>query len=232
MPQKKHVTVSIDGEQVTIPSDRTILDAAMEIGVDIPTICYHPALTANGLCRQCVVEVEGENKLAASCVTRVSDEMVVRTKSEEVSRIRKTILEMLDASVNLTEAPDIQKQIETYQADRTRFPYAHKRGTPLIDDNPFYVRDYEQCIQCWGCVQACGDDLQYTYALSVGGRGFDSDIATFFENPMPETTCVFCGNCVAVCPTGALKGKDEHFLELGLNYDQIRQEKRKQRKKQ
>jgi NADH dehydrogenase/NADH:ubiquinone oxidoreductase subunit G len=231
MPQDKFVTLSIDGKQISVSSDMTILAAAKEIGVDIPTICYHPALTANGLCRQCVVEVEGESKLAASCVTQVSDEMVVRTNSEEVSRIRKTILEMLDASVNLSEAPDLQNQIETYRADPDRFPYARKRGTPLIDDNPFYVRDYEQCVQCWGCVQACGDDLQYTYALSVGGRGFDSDIATYFENPMPETTCVFCGNCVAVCPTGALKGKGEYFLEMGLNYDQIREEKRKQKKK-
>jgi predicted molibdopterin-dependent oxidoreductase YjgC len=99
-----------------------------------------------------------------------------------------------------------------------------------LDDNPFYIRDYSKCVLCWRCVQACGDDLQFTYALSLGGRGHATRIATFADAPMPETTCVFCGNCVAVCPTNALKNKTEHFLERGMDYDQIRVEKAAARK--
>ncbi|HKJ27425.1 MAG TPA: 4Fe-4S binding protein, partial [Anaerolineales bacterium] len=143
---------------------------------------------------------------------------------------RRTILEMLNASVDLSEAPELQDQMETYEADPARFPGAKERQPSVIDDNPFYVRDYAKCVMCWRCVQACGDDIQFTYSLSVGGRGHESKISTFFESPMPETTCVFCGNCVAVCPTNALKNKTEFFMEQGLNYDEIRLEKRKARR--
>ena len=78
-----------------------------------------------------------------------------------------------------------------------------------MDDNPFYVRDYSQCVMCWRCIQVCAEDVQYTFALTWGGRGLGSHVATFFDEAMPDTTCVFCGNCVGVCPTGALKGKVE-----------------------
>jgi predicted molibdopterin-dependent oxidoreductase YjgC len=139
---------------------------------------------------------------------------------------------MLAASVDLSQAPEIQRQMELFGADKNRFPGAKMRGRPLLDDNPFYVRDYEKCIQCWRCVQACADDLQFTYALGIGGRGFESHIVTFFEAPMPETTCVFCGNCVAVCPTGALIGKAEFLLEQGVDFDEIRRATRRKRRPQ
>jgi predicted molibdopterin-dependent oxidoreductase YjgC len=157
--------------------------------------------------------------------------MTIFTDSERVQRSRRTILEMLNASIDLSEAPELQAQMEEYEVDPARFPDAKERQPTVIDDNPFYVRDYAKCVMCWRCVQACGDDIQFTYSLSVGGRGYESKISTFFNAPMPETTCVFCGNCVAVCPTNALKNKTEFFMEQGLNYDQIRLEKRKARRK-
>ena len=228
---ENEITLTIDGETVSAPREATILEVMESLGNPAPVICYHEATTPKGICRQCVVEVEGWRTLAPSCVTQVSPGMVIHTESERVLRARRTILEMLAASVDLSESSDILSQMEAYDADPDRFPGAVTRTQPVLDDNPFYVRDYEKCLLCWRCVQACGDDMQYTYALAVGGRGFGSHIATFFETPMPETTCVFCGNCVAVCPTGALKGKTEFFLEQGLDYDQIRLEKRKARKK-
>jgi len=231
MNSNEKITLTIDGETVSIHKDTTILQAMEAVGKPAPVICYHEATTPEGICRQCVVEVEGWRTLAPSCVTQVSEGMVVRTESERVRRARRTILEMLNASVDLSESPDLQSQMEAYDVNPDRFPAAKTRAQAVIDDNPFYVRDYEKCLLCWRCVQACGDDMQYTYALSIGGRGFESKITTFFEAPMPETTCVFCGNCVAVCPTNALKGKTEFFLEQGLDYDQIRLEKRKARKK-
>jgi len=227
MNSENEITLTIDGEMVSAPGDATILQVMESLGNPAPVICYHEATTSEGICRQCVVEVEGWRTLAPSCVTRVSEGMVVHTESERVLRARRTILEMLAASVDLSQSSELLSQMEAYEADPERFPGAITRSQTVKDDNPFYVRDYEKCLLCWRCVQACGDDMQFTYALSLGGRGFESRIVTFFEAPMPETTCVFCGNCVAVCPTGALRSKTEFFLEQGLDYDQIRLEKRK-----
>lgn len=224
------IHITIDGREVQVPEGLTLLEALERHGKTVPVICLHEATTPEGVCRQCVVEVEGWRTLAPACVTRVSDGMAVFSESERVRRARRTILEMLAASVDLSEAPEIREQMQAYRAEAGRFPDAELRQPALLDDNPFYLRDYSKCILCWRCVQACGDDLQFTYALSAGGRGYESRIATFFDAPLPETTCVFCGNCVAVCPSGALKGKTEHFLEQGLDYDQVRAEKARGRR--
>jgi len=228
-----NVSLVIDGQEVVVQEGMTVLQAARAIGVEIPAICYHEACTPNGLCRNCVVEVEGARVLVASCTARVSEGMVVQTRSERVERSRRTILEMLNSAVDLSETQDIQEMMEEYNVDRQRFPEAQRREMPVIDDNPMYVRDYSQCILCWRCVQVCADDVQYTYALSFSGRGFDTTIGTFFDKPMPATSCVFCGQCVGVCPTGALKPKREWLMEQGLDMEQIfaatRQERRRRR---
>lgn len=230
MSTAKPIEIVLDGRKVEVPADWTLLQALEHHEVKTPLICYHEATTPEGICRQCVVEVEGRRTLLPACVTHVSEGMVIHSNSERVVRTRRTILEMLHASTDLSQAPELLTQSEDYKANPDRFPHAENRGRAVLDDNPFYVRDYGKCILCWRCVQACGDDLQFTYALSIGGRGHDTHIATFFDALIPETTCVFCGNCVAVCPTDALRGKTEYFLEQGLNYDQIRLEKRKSRK--
>jgi len=118
-----------------------------------------------------------------------------------------------------------------YGADPARFPGAVTRTPPLIDDNPMFVRDYAKCILCWRCVQVCASDAQYTYAINFEGRGFETRIGTFFDHPMPETSCVFCGQCVGVCPTGALKPKREWLLEQGLSADEIVQTTRSERRR-
>ncbi len=94
-----------------------------------------------------------------------------------------------------------------------------------------YVRDYAKCVLCWRCVQVCADDAQYTYAINFKGRGFETQIGTFFDLPMPATTCVFCGQCVGVCPTGALKPKREWLLEQGMTPDEILQVTRSERRR-
>jgi len=226
MSNTKFVKITINGKPVTTPDSATVLDAIESTGEKVPVICLHPGTTPEGICRQCVVEVEGWRTLAPSCVTKVSEGMVIHTKSERVIQARRTILEMLNATIDLSQAPEIISQMKAYNANPNRFPGADNRTQEILDDNPFYLRDYQKCIMCWRCVQACGNDMQFTYALSLGGRGFKSRITTFFENPMPETTCVFCGNCVAVCPTKALIDKTEYFLEKGMDYDQIRLQNR------
>ena len=215
------ITLTIDGTSVVVPVGTTILKAAEKLGRPVPTICYHDHCTANGLCRICVVEVDGVKPLLPACLSPVSNGMKVSTSSARTERSRRTILEMLDSAVDLSEAPEIQKLIEDYQADRSRFADGKRRNPALLDDNPMYIRDYSKCILCWRCVQVCADDAQFTYAINFKRRGFDTSIGTFFDKPMPETTCVFCGQCVGVCPTGALKPKRETLLERGFDLNEI-----------
>jgi NADH dehydrogenase/NADH:ubiquinone oxidoreductase subunit G len=225
------VTLTIDGHTVTVPVGTTILKAAEALGEHIPTICYHEACTANGLCRMCVVEVEGVRLLSPSCIAQAQADMTVHTRSPRVERSRRTILEMLASTVDLSDAPPIQAMLEDYAADQGRFPEAHSREEPVLDDNPMYVRDYAKCVLCWRCVQVCAEDAQYTFAINFTGRGFETMIGTFFDKPMPETTCVFCGQCVGVCPTGALKAKREWLLEQSKTPDEIMQVTRTERRK-
>lgn len=227
------VTLTIDGQEITVPAGTSYLDAASMLGIEIPHICVHDALTPPAVCRMCVVEVEGARVLPASCVAKCRDGDKVQTNSERVERSRRTILEMLNSTVDLSEAPQIQEMIDKTGADRARFDGEdfERRTFEIKDDNPFYVRDYSQCVMCWRCVQVCADDGQFAYALNYGERGFHSHIATFEERPMPATTCVFCGQCVGVCPTGALKPKVEWGLEQGFNLEQIREMTRRPRKR-
>ncbi len=225
------VTLTIDGLAVTVPAGTTILKAAQQAGTSIPTICYHDHCTANALCRLCVVEVEGARVLSPACAAQVSEGMKVHTRNERVERSRRTILEMLDSAVDLSEAPEIQQFIGDYHAEALRFPEAERRAHPVLDDNPMYIRDYAKCVLCWRCVQVCADDAQFTYAINFEGRGFETRIGTFFDKPMPQTTCVFCGQCVGVCPTGALKPKREWLLQEGKTPDEIIQMTRDERRR-
>jgi len=215
------VTLVMDGKELTVDDGTTLLEAARENGMDIPTICFHDATTANGLCRMCVVEVEGQRVLQPACIVQAGAGMKVQTRSEKVIRSRKTILEMLASTMDLSEAAEIQAMIQEYGADVNRFPDAERREVEVKDDNPMYVRDYSKCLLCWRCVQVCADDAQYTYAINFSGRGYETQIGTFFDKSIPESTCVLCGQCVGVCPTGALKPKREFLLEQGMSAQEI-----------
>jgi NADH dehydrogenase/NADH:ubiquinone oxidoreductase subunit G len=205
------VTVYLNDIKVEIESGATILEAAEKAGINIPTICLHEKLNPPGLCRQCVVEVEGARVLLPSCITKVQEGMKVYTDSQRVIRARKTILEMLASSTDLTESPELLEQIEKYGASTKRFRDTEARKYPLLDDNPFYIRDYSKCILCERCVQVCSEDIQFSYALTTAGRAYSNRITTFYDKKLPETSCVFCGNCVAVCPTGALAARTEYY---------------------
>lgn len=229
------INLTIDGKSLSVPAGTTILAAARDAGIDIPTICYHEATTSNALCRICVVEVEGSRVLVPSCIARVSEGMNVNTRSERVIRSRRTILEMMDSTSDLSDSPEILQMMNDYQAASDRFPEAKERTYMPIDDNPMFIRDYSKCILCWRCVQVCADDAQYTFAINFSGRGYKTKINTFYEISLPESTCVFCGQCVGVCPTGALKPKRQWLLELGRTPDEImdltRSERRSRRRR-
>jgi NADH dehydrogenase/NADH:ubiquinone oxidoreductase subunit G len=225
------ITLTIDGQPVTVEAGTTIHKAAQSIGIEIPTICYHEHCTSNGVCRMCVVEVEGARVLSPACMAQVSEGMQVKTGTERVERSRRTIVELLGSTVDLSEAPEVQRFAQDYQANLERFADGAKREQPVIDDNPMFVRDYEKCILCWRCVQVCADDAQYAFAINFNGRGYETSIGTFFDKGLTETTCVFCGQCVGVCPTGALKPKREWLLEQGKTPDELLQLTRTERRR-
>jgi NADP-reducing hydrogenase subunit HndD len=230
-PETTQINLTIDGQALHVAAGTTILKAAQSVGERLPTICYHDYCTANALCRICVVEVEGARVLVPACVVEVSEGMQVRTRGERVTRSRRTILEMLASAVDLSQAPEIQAYARDYGAAPDRFPGAERRESPVLDDNPMFIRDYSKCILCWRCVQVCADDAQFTFAINFEGRGYETQIGTFFDRPLPETSCVFCGQCIGVCPTGALKPKREWLLESGKTPDEIMDLTRSGRKK-
>jgi len=216
-----NVKLTIDGHEFEVEQGKTLLETARENGNDIPTICFHEATTANALCRICVVEVEGMRVLQPACIVKAAENMKVQTRNEKVMRSRRTILEMLASTMDLSDAPEILTMMDDYSASAERFPDAERREVEIKDDNPMYVRDYSKCLLCWRCVQVCADDAQYTFAINFDGRGYETQIGTFFDKTIPETTCVLCGQCVGVCPTGALKPKREFLLEQGKTPQEI-----------
>lgn len=215
------IKLTIDGKQISVEPETTLMEAAEQMGIDIPTICWHEATTSYALCRTCVVEVEGQRVLQPACIVKAGADMQVQTRSERVVRARKTILEMLASTLDLSEAPEILSMMDEYGASAERFPEAERREIELKDDNPMYLRDYDKCVLCWRCVQVCAEDAQYTYAINFSGRGYETEIGTFFDRSIPESTCVFCGQCVGVCPTGALKPKREFLMEEGIAPEEI-----------
>jgi predicted molibdopterin-dependent oxidoreductase YjgC len=235
---RRLIDLEVDGETVRVPEGSTILDALRGSGVDTPTLCFADNLTPVNACRVCVVELEGSRVLVPSCARRAEEGMRVLTDSERVRHSRKMVLEFLGSSVDVSlTSPDVHRWQENYGADPARYgppaePAAagerdgrraghHHEPTgevaetvhqPVKVDNELYVRDYSRCILCYKCVEACGVDAQNTFAIAVAGRGFDARISTEFDVGLPESACVYCGNCIGVCPTGALMFGSEHEL--------------------
>jgi predicted molibdopterin-dependent oxidoreductase YjgC len=238
---KRMVELSIDGEPVRVFEGSTILQAITARGIETPTLCYGETLRPVNVCRVCVVEVEGSRVLVPSCSRKAEDGMVVRTDSERVRTSRRLVLELLGSSVDLSLAPDALRYIADYDAHTDRFGppappadrHAHPGHHEPTDgqtaatvaqppkiDNELYIRDYSRCILCYKCVEACGEDHQNTFAIAVAGRGFDAHISTELSVPLPESACVYCGNCIAVCPTGALMFRSEHELREAGAWDE------------
>ncbi|HXY84124.1 MAG TPA: 2Fe-2S iron-sulfur cluster-binding protein [Gaiellaceae bacterium] len=242
---RRLVEVTIDGETVRVTEGSTLLDACRQLGIATPTLCYSDTLTPVNVCRVCVVEVEGSRTLVPACSRKVEPGMVVHTDSERVRTSRRLVLELLGSSVDLSTAPDAQRFLADYEARPERFgsaagatdrdaaeagrheiPDGESAATvsqQIKIDNELYVRDYSKCILCYKCVEACGEDHQNTFAIAVAGRGFDARISTEFATPLPESACVYCGNCIAVCPTGALMFTSEHELREAGEWDESRQ---------
>jgi predicted molibdopterin-dependent oxidoreductase YjgC len=204
------IALTIDDQEVVVPEGTTILQACGGKGGDIPTLCYGDTITPKNACRVCMVEVEGSRVLAPSCSRQVEPGMSVKTRSDRVDHARKMVLEFLGSSVDLSLTAGIDKWNAEYDADPTRYgPQAETVAQPVKVDNDLYVRDYAKCILCYQCVDACGEQWQNSFVIDIVGRGFDARVSTENDVSLPESACVYCGNCIQVCPTGALMFKSE-----------------------
>jgi predicted molibdopterin-dependent oxidoreductase YjgC len=223
-PEKRRVPLAIDARAVEVEVGATVLDACRAAGKSVPTLCWLQTLTPVNACRLCVVEQEGARVLVPACSRRAEEGMRIRTRSPRVDLARKLVLELLGSAVDLSTAPGLAELIAEYGARPERFgPEAATVAQPPKIDNDLYARDYARCVLCYKCVEACGVDAQNTFAIAVAGRGFDARIATEWNVPLPESACVYCGNCIAVCPTGALVAKPEFDLRAAGAWDESRQ---------
>lgn len=248
-PPKRLVEIQIDGETARVPEGTTILDALRRRGIDTPTLCYLENLTPVNVCRVCVVEVEGSRALVPSCSRKVEAGMIVKTDTERVRHSRKLVLELLASSVDLSLVQeDARRWMAEYGAEPEKFgppapsaaagerdarhpghhhppagDTAETVAQPVKVDNDLYVRDYSKCILCYKCVEACGVDAQNTFAIAVAGRGFDARISTEYAVPLTDSACVYCGNCIGVCPTGALMFKSEYDMRQAGTWDESKQ---------
>ena len=222
---RRLVELTIDGTTVKVAEGTTLLQACRGNGCDeIPTLCYGDTLTPKNACRVCMVEVEGSRTLVPSCSRKAEPGMVVHTATERVQHSRRMVLEFLGSATDLGATPDVQRWNADYGVDIDR--YGDDRRTvaqPVKRDNELYVRDYEKCILCYKCVDACGEQWQNTFAIAVAGRGFDSHIAAEYDTTLPDSACVYCGNCIAVCPTGALMFTTEHDRRAAGTWDESAQ---------
>jgi len=226
---RRLLDVTIDGAACRVPEGDTLLTACRSVGIDVPTLCYGDTIEPANACRICMVEVEGSRVLVPACSRKAEAGMVVTTDTERTRHARKMVLELLDSSVDLSTTPNVPEWMEEFGAVSGRFGSESSevddglKDEPVKIDNELYVRDYAKCILCYQCVDACGDQWQNTFAIGVAGRGLAAHISTEFDVPLPDSACVYCGNCIAVCPTGALMFHSEHTMRAAGTWDESAQ---------
>lgn len=204
--------ITIDNNTYEVEKDSTILEVCKLANIEIPTLCHDERLTPHSACRMCLVEVEGARNLVTSCSTKVRDKMVISTKNEKVRNARREVLDLLLSNhpmecLNCEKSGKCRLQDYAYDYGLVDGTYEGERRKSEIDDtNPFYYYDPEKCILCGLCVRVC-DELQCSHAIGFEDRGFDTIVATPFNEGLKNSECVSCGNCVSVCPVGALVPK-------------------------
>ena len=246
---RRLVDITVDGETVRVPEGATLLEACRQQGIDTPTLCYLENLTPVNVCRVCVVEVEKSRTLvrpapgrpspAWSCRPTPSGCVPAGKWSWSSCRPRSTCRSPRPTcsagwSSTARTRPGTATPAPPHEAgerdaarpgehDPREDSAAETVAQPVKYDNDSYIRDYSRCILCYKCVEACGDDAQNTFAIAVAGRGFDARISTEFDVSLPDSACVYCGNCIGVCPTGALMFASEYKLRQAGEWDESKQ---------
>jgi formate dehydrogenase major subunit len=212
------ISVTIDDKKIEVPENTTVLQAAEKAGIEIPTLCNHPYLTPHGGCRLCLVEIEGARTLQTSCTLPVSNGMVVRTNTPRVHEARKFVLTLLFSERNhfcmycQMSGGDCELQNAAYGEDMTHWPLQPNWQPFAVDGSHEYiVLDHNRCILCRRCVRACGE-LVGNFTLEISERGSLSMLTADLGVPLGESSCVSCGMCVQVCPTGALIDRTSAYL--------------------
>lgn len=208
------VSLSIDGVTVNVPIGTTILEAADSAGIRVPTLCHHPDLCIAGLCRICVVEVKGQRTLQAACAYPISQPIEVLTHTQKVRTARRHILDLMLSdhygecyTCRRNFKCELRRLADEYGVDSFRFGHIEKPKFEKDESSLSVTRDMNKCILCRRCVRTC-IDLQEVGALEAVGRGDDTTISTFMDNPLANVVCINCGQCINRCPTGALTAKD------------------------
>lgn len=209
------VRVLIDGVETRVPMGTTILEAAKQLGIRIPTLCHHEDLCLAGVCRVCVVEVEGQKALQAACCHPIFSPLTVRTFSPRVRRARKNIIQLLlrnhhgeCCTCSRNGNCELQSLAEEYGGDAFLFGHLDRPRFEVDDSSYALVRDMDKCILCKRCVRTC-IDLQAVGVYESAGRGAETRIATHMDRPMSQVVCINCGQCITHCPTGALREKSD-----------------------
>ncbi|QTA93473.1 molybdopterin-dependent oxidoreductase [Desulfonema magnum] len=211
------IALIIDNKKISCPPGTSILEAAQQNGIKIPTLCYHPDLKPFGACRLCLVEDENTGRLMASCVTPVAPNMSIRTDSPDIKRHRRNIVRLMMAEhpescivCNKGNRCQLRAIAAQLGIGETKL-YSMPNYKPLEQANEFIVRDLSKCILCGKCIRA-DHELVVVGAIDYNHRGFISRPATVHEQPLEKSNCIFCGTCVSLCPTGALSPKTEYYV--------------------
>jgi NADH dehydrogenase/NADH:ubiquinone oxidoreductase subunit G len=204
------IKVTIDGTEVSGHEGMSILEAAEQAGIEIPTLCHRPEITPTGACRVCVVEVEGSRTLVGSCHTPINEGMIIQTHSPRVMATRKAIVELLLAAHTGhcvtdedAEQCELHKIASELEVGPPRFQVRERRSYPIEDISPYVQRDMSRCILCRRCIRACSE-LAKKDVFSVAYRGFQSKVIVDFDEPLNKEVCRDCSICIDYCPTGAL----------------------------
>ena len=208
------ITVNIDGTEVKVPMGTTILEAARKAGIRIPTLCHHPDLCVAGVCRLCVVEVEGQRTLQAACAYPVTGSLKVKAHTRTVRQARRHILDLLLKthygecySCKRNNNCELQALAKEYGVDGYRFGHVTTSQHPKDQSSYSVIRDMDKCILCRRCVRTC-IDMQEVGVLEAVGRSNKTHIATYLDKPLADVVCINCGQCINRCPTGALHAND------------------------